>query len=76
MFAGKDATINLAKSSFDSSTLNQMDISKETTALKQDMQGQLDYYEMKYTKVGWLKEWREANEGDNEEKSSADKKNE
>ena len=74
MFAGKDATINLTKSSFDVETLNKVDISQESSALKSEMQSQLDFYSMKYKRVGWLREWMEVN-GDGSEKDPSEKKN-
>ena len=74
MFAGKDATINLTKSSFDESTLNKLNIMSEPITVQNEMQGQLDFYSMKYKKVGWLREWFEVN-GGGDEKSADDKKN-
>ncbi len=55
IFAGKEATINLIDSSFEDETLNKVDISQEIA-------DKIDFYAMKYTRVGWVKEWKEANE--------------
>jgi predicted heme/steroid binding protein len=80
IFAGKDASINLATSSLEESTLNQIDISNLSKNVLNDMYGQVDYYSMKYRQVGWLKEWIEKNgkrQFDNpSSKTDEDKKNE
>jgi membrane-associated progesterone receptor component len=70
VFAGKDATVNLATTSTDSSTLNTIDIAGFTISQKQDMHGQVEFYSMKYKRVGWLKEWNEVNHGDDEKKNN------
>ncbi len=79
IFAGKDASISLATSSLEESTLNQIDISNLPQNVLNDMYGQVDYYSMKYRQVGWLKEWIEKNgksQFDNPPKTDEDKKNE
>ena len=61
IFAGHDASINLARSSLDSTTLNKMDLSVLTASEQQNLQSNLEFYEGKFVKVGWLKEFIEAN---------------
>ena len=61
MFAGKDGSINLAEMSMDQSTLNQMDLSQVSQEVIADIVSRAEYYDTKYEKIGWVKEWREMN---------------
>ena len=70
-FAGQEATINLVESTFETSTLNKVDISDKPASFKQEMEDKVDFYGMKYSRFGWVKEWKEANE----QKSDEEKKN-
>ncbi|KAL0491204.1 membrane steroid-binding protein [Acrasis kona] len=60
MFAGKDATYNLAKGTFDAATLNKMDLTGLKRSEKEEVDNYSEHYEMKYTEVGWLKEWKKS----------------
>ena len=75
IFAGKEATINLIDSSFEDETLNKVDISDRNDQFKQEMADKIDFYAMKYTRVGWVKEWKEANEAAATTASTEEKKN-
>jgi membrane-associated progesterone receptor component len=60
IFAGKDASYNLAKMSFDTATLNKIDLSDLKRSEKETLDGYVELYDMKYPEVGWLREWKKS----------------
>lgn len=58
LFAGKDASYNLAKMSFEPSTLNRLDLSGLKRSEIEQLDEYVELYNMKYDEVGWLKEWK------------------
>jgi hypothetical protein len=59
IFAGKDASYNLAKMTLAKSTLNKLDLSDLTPSEKENLDGYVYLYEMKYVKVGRISEWKQ-----------------
>jgi len=83
MFAGKEIAMALAKHSTDEKYLNQLDLSGIvvfiiqcvnklglTFSEREELNATASHMSFKYTKVGWLKEWKELSS----EKSESDKK--
>jgi membrane-associated progesterone receptor component len=64
IFAGKDASYNLAKMSFDEKTLNRTDLSDLKRSEKEQLDNYVELYDMKYKEVGNVVEWAKANKKD------------
>ncbi len=60
VFAGKDLTVCLIKSSLEPSMTNNMDVAGQGITETQ-LQGKVDFYKNKYKRVGSVKEWVEVN---------------
>eukprot|EP01080_Neovahlkampfia_damariscottae_P005178 gene5178-8784_t len=67
MFAGHDASICLAKNSFDTKLLNNFDLSELSFMERDSLEGFASNFEFKYICLGWLKEYREANPDEEKE---------
>lgn len=51
----------MARSSLDKTTLNNFDLSVLSSTEMSDLDSNLDFYQRKYKKVGYLKEYMDAN---------------
>lgn len=60
VFAGKDLTLCLIKSSLDPAMTNNLNMEQEGITTGQ-IEGKVDFYRKKYKRVGWLKEWKDIN---------------
>jgi hypothetical protein len=60
VFAGKDLTLCLIKSSLDPAMTNRLNMEQEGITSDQ-IEGKVDFYRKKYKRVGWLKDWRDIN---------------
>jgi len=67
IFAGHEASVNLAKNSFDEKLLDTCEVSKLSFSERDTLAGFCQQYEMKYDEIGWLKEYKDKNGLEDEE---------
>ena len=60
VFAGKDLTVCLIKSSLEPSMTNNFDVKGQGITDGQ-LQSKVDFYKNKYSRVGYVKEWKDVN---------------
>lgn len=55
--AGKEITAYILGDRREVGTIGQVDLRDKSPDYKQDVRDKMDYFSMKYTNVGWIKEW-------------------
>jgi membrane-associated progesterone receptor component len=56
-FSGHDVSINLAEMTLDEKSMDIMDLSHQSEQTKNDVISRGEYYDGKYERIGYLKEW-------------------